>query len=55
MELTELLRLLIEKLAPLVERGHDGCQTHDPEGCIKRIYEDAGRVLDKGLLIGRGV
>jgi len=55
MELTELLRSLIEKLAPLVEAEAWGRQLHDPEGCIERIYEDAGRVLDKGLLIGRGV
>jgi len=55
MELTELLRLLIEKLAPLVERDDEGGQIHDPEGSIKRLCEEAGRVLDKGLLIGRGV
>jgi len=55
MELTELLRLLIEKLAPLVEHESLGCTLHDPERCIERICKDAGRVLDKGLLIGRGV
>ena len=55
MELTELLRLLIEKLAPLVEHEVWGRKLHDPEGSIKRLCEEAGRVLDKGLLIGRGV
>ena len=55
MELTELLRLVVEKLAPLVE--HDRCSGMytDPKGDIERLVEDAAVVLDKGLLIGRGV
>jgi len=55
MELTELLRLVIEKLAPLVEHGWDNKMYTDPKGDIERLVKDAAVVLDKGLLIGRGV
>jgi len=55
MELTELLRLLVEKLAPLIEVTVHGCKSHDPDGDIEFLVETANRVLDSGLLIGRGV
>ena len=55
MELVDLLRELVEKLEPLVEHGSFGQTFHDPDRNIERLVVQAGRVLDKGLLIGRGV
>ena len=54
MELIELLRQVVEKLAPFVERDGWGQRLHDPDRMIERLVEAAGQVLDDGLLIVRG-
>jgi hypothetical protein len=55
MELTELLRLIIEKLAPFVEGESNGRSRHDPDRDIEKLVVEASKVLDRGLLIGRGI
>jgi hypothetical protein len=55
MELTELLRLVIEKLAPFVEGDSHGRNMHDPDRDVEKLVVQAYKVIDKGLLIGRGI
>lgn len=55
MELVELLRMVVEKVSPLVEKHWTGKESHDPDGDLEKLVECARRVLDAGLLIGRGL
>jgi hypothetical protein len=55
MELVELLRQVVDELAPFVERGTRWREIHDPGGSMERLVKCAEEVLDGGLLIGRGV
>lgn len=55
MELVDLLRELVDRLSPFIERDSEGQRKHDPNRDLERLVVLAGRVLDDGLLIGRGV
>ena len=55
MELVELLKQVVEKLGPLVEMGWYGRMKHDPDGEIERVVDSATKIVEKGLLIGRGI
>jgi len=54
MDLVELLKQVVEELSPFVEGESIGRMSHDPDRDIETVVVAAGRVLDKGLLIGRG-
>jgi hypothetical protein len=55
MELVELLRKVMDRLEPFVERGEYGRRDQDPDRDIEKVVAAAARVIDRGLLIGRGV
>lgn len=52
MELVELLRLVRDVVEPLVEISDS---RQDPDQDLERLVDDVRVVLDKGLLIGRGI
>lgn len=54
MELVELLRLVVDKIGPLVESDKTVWRSQDPGRDLERLVVQCCKVLDKGLLIGRG-
>jgi hypothetical protein len=53
-ELVDLVREVVEKVGRISSGDYYMWDSQDPDGLVVQLVEAAERVLDAGLLIGRG-